>query len=118
LLIICSDLTPEAHILYSSDSVIDILGYTPDEIVNRSAWDFFDKNELPYAQEFHQRKVVMDKAAVLAYCDVLSKDGQWIGCECCFTIVYDVMIVCTSIYKRGGKSESKLREHRSKPRQR
>lgn len=107
MLIVYSDLTPEAHILYSSDSVIDILGYTPDEIVNRSAWDFFDKNELPYAQEFHQRKVVMDKAAVLAYCDVLSKTGQWVGCECCFTIVYDVMIVCTSIYKRGGKSESK-----------
>ena len=49
----------------------------------------------------------MDTAAVLAYCNVLAKDGQWITCECCFTIVYDVMIVCTSIYQRGGKSESK-----------
>jgi PAS domain S-box-containing protein len=102
-----SDLTSEAHVLYSSDSVIDILGYTPDEIVNRSAWDFFSKDELPYAQEFHRKRVVMDTAAVLAYCNVLSKDGQWITCECCFTIVYDVMIVCTSIYQRGGKSESK-----------
>jgi PAS domain S-box-containing protein len=103
-----SDLTSEAHVLYSSDSVIDILGYTPDEIVNRSAWDFFSKDELPYAQEFHRKRVVMDTAAVLAYCNVLSKDGQWITCECCFTIVYDVMIVCTSIYQRGGKSDSKF----------
>lgn len=107
LLTAWSDLTPEAHILYSSDSVIDILGYTPDEIVNRSAWNFFSKDELPYAQEFHRKRVVMDTAAVLAYCNVLAKDGQWITCECCFTIVYDVMIVCTSIYQRGGKSESK-----------
>jgi len=58
----------------------------------------------------------MDKAAVLAYCNVLSKDGQWVGCECCFTIVYDVMIVCTSIYKRGGKSDSKLwNSHKTLP---
>lgn len=105
-----SDLTPEAHILYSSDSVIDILGYTPDEIVNRSAWNFFSKDELPYAQEFHRKRVVMDTAAVLAYCNVLAKDGSWITCECCFTIVYDVMIVCTSIYQRGGKSDSKWPE--------
>lgn len=48
----------------------------------------------------------MDKAAVLAYCKVRARDGSWIGCECCFTIVYDVMIVCTSIYRRGMKSMS------------
>ncbi|KAM0718702.1 hypothetical protein Q7P37_005773 [Cladosporium fusiforme] len=101
------DLTPEAHILYSSDSVIDILGYTPDEIVNRSAWDFFSKDELPIAKEFHRRRVVMDKAAVLAYCNVMSKAGEWVCCECCFTVVYDVMIVCTSIYQRGGKSDGR-----------
>lgn len=47
-----------------------------------------------------------DKAAVLAYVRVRDNTGQWIGCECCFTIVYDVMIVCTSIYKRGMKSQS------------
>ncbi|KAL1582465.1 hypothetical protein WHR41_08855 [Cladosporium halotolerans] len=101
------DLTPEAHILYSSDSVIDILGYTPDEIVNRSAWEFFSKDELPEAQEFHRKRVTMDKAAVLAYCNVMSKSGDWINCECCFTIVYDVMIVCTSIYQRGGKAQGR-----------
>ena len=48
----------------------------------------------------------MDKAAVLAYCRVRTKEGEWIGCECCFSVVYDVMIVCTSIYKRGWSSES------------
>lgn len=49
----------------------------------------------------------MDKAAVLAYCKVRDKQGGWVGCECCFTIVYDVMIVCTSIYKQGLASQSK-----------
>ncbi|KAK5111509.1 hypothetical protein LTR85_011857 [Meristemomyces frigidus] len=104
------DLTPDARILYSSDSVIDILGWTPDQIVNRSAWDFFPLEELPYAQKFHEKRVSMDKAAVLAYCRVRSSDGGWVGCECCFTVVYDVMIVCTSVYRRGLASEKRALE--------
>jgi len=100
-------LDDEARILYSSDSIIDILGYTPDEVVNRSAWEFFIPEEVPYAREFQQKNVAQDKAAVLAYCRVKGRNGQWIGCECCFTIVYDVMIVCTSIYQANAKSQSK-----------
>ncbi len=51
----------------------------------------------------------MDKAAVLAYCHVKNSDGEWICCECCFSIVYDVMIVCTSVYKRGMSSDSEYK---------
>lgn len=104
-----SDLSPDARTLYTSDSVIDLLGYTPDEIVNRSCWDFFSQDEVPYARKYQQAKVSMDKAAVLAYCSVRNKEGDYIGCECCFTICYDVMIVCTSIYQRGDNSQSECR---------
>ncbi|KAK3074238.1 hypothetical protein LTR53_003461 [Teratosphaeriaceae sp. CCFEE 6253] len=104
------DLTPDARILYTSDSIVDILGYTPDEVVNRSAWDFFPLGELPYAQKYHEKGVQMDKAAVLAYCQVRNKDGGWIGCECCFTVVYDVMIVCTSMYRQGMASQKRAVE--------
>ncbi|KAF2718601.1 hypothetical protein K431DRAFT_296735 [Polychaeton citri CBS 116435] len=100
-------LTSGAHILYSSDSVVDILGYTPDEIVNRSAWDFFPPEEVPFAKRFHEKRVSMDKAAVLAYCRVRDRNGAWVGCECCFTVVYDVMVVCTSIYKRSSSSQGR-----------
>ncbi|CAK4024105.1 hypothetical protein DOTSEDRAFT_71770 [Lecanosticta acicola] len=104
------DLTDRATILYSSDSVIDILGYTPDDIVAHSAWDFFSLDELPYARDFHQKRVASDKAAVLAYCRIKNKAGEWVGCECCFTIVYDVMVVCTSIYHRDLRSERRANE--------
>lgn len=100
------DLTPEARILYSSDSIVDVLGYTPDEVVNHSTWEFFPDEELSYAQKIHKRGVTMDKAAVLAYCRVKDRQSNWVGCECCFTIVYDVMIVCTSVYRRGLESQS------------
>ena len=102
-----TDLTPDARVLYSSDSIVDVLGWTPDEVVNRSCWEFFSEDELPFAKAFHKKGVQMDKAAVLSYCRVKNKEGQWTGVECCFTVVYDVMIVCTSIYRRGLPSQSK-----------
>jgi PAS domain S-box-containing protein len=104
------DLTDDAHILYSSDSIVDILGHTPDEVVNRSVWDFFHPEELPLAKAQHRRGVKLDKAAVLSYCRLKNRQGDWVGCECCFSIVYDVMVVCTSIYRHGMESQKRAVE--------
>ncbi|KAF4555674.1 Hypothetical protein D9617_2g056370 [Elsinoe fawcettii] len=104
------DLSSDARILYSSESIVDVLGYTPDEIVNRSVWDFFPQEEVPYAKHFHKHGIEMDKAAMLAYCRVRDRDGNWVGCECCFTIVYDVMVVCTSVYRSGLPSQKRAME--------
>jgi len=104
---IATDLSPESRILYASDSVVDILGHTPDEVVGRSSWDFFHPDELLTAKEIHNKGVTLDKAAVLAYCQIRNRQGQWVCCESCFTVVYDVMVVCTSIYRRGLNSQSR-----------
>ncbi|KAF2795911.1 hypothetical protein K505DRAFT_238939 [Melanomma pulvis-pyrius CBS 109.77] len=104
------DLSEGAHILYSSDSIVDILGHTPDEVVNRSAWDFFHDEDKPLAQQFHLRGVKLDKAAVLAYCRIKNRHGEWVGCECCFSIVYDVMVCCISIYRHGMSSQKRAVE--------
>jgi PAS domain-containing protein len=101
-----SDLTPEARILYSSDSIVDILGHTPDEVVNKPCWDFFHPNNIESAKELHVKGVKLDKAAVLAYCYLSHRDGHWVNCECCFTCVYNVMVVCTSVYQPGLGSQS------------
>jgi hypothetical protein len=53
---------------------------------------------------------MLDKAAVLHYARILSKDERWVSCECCFTVVHDVMVACTSIYLRGEKSERRALE--------
>lgn len=101
------DLTEDAHILYSSDSIVDILGHTPDEVLNRSAWDFFHPDEVPVAKKLHSRGVKLDKAAVLSYCRIKNRQGDWVGCECCFSIVYDVMVCCTSVYRHGMESQKR-----------
>ncbi|CAN9106078.1 unnamed protein product [Alternaria alternata] len=104
------DLSDDAHILYSSDSIVDILGHTPDEVVNRSVWQFFHQDELPLARAHHSRGVRLDKAAVLSYCRLKNRQGEWVGCECCFSVVYDVLVCCTSIYRHGMQSQKRAVE--------
>ncbi|KAF1361071.1 hypothetical protein EJ07DRAFT_75914, partial [Lizonia empirigonia] len=104
------DLSDDARILYSSDSIVDILGHTPDEVVNRSVWQFFHPEELPIAKAKYGRGVRLDKAAVLSYCRLKNRQGDWVGCECCFSIVYDVMVCCTSIYRHGMESQKRAVE--------
>ncbi|KAF2877497.1 hypothetical protein BDV95DRAFT_601884 [Massariosphaeria phaeospora] len=104
------DLSEHATILYCSDSIVDILGHTPDEVVNKSSWEFFHPYEVPVAKKFHNRGVRLDKAAVLAYCSIKNRQGDWIGCECCFSIVYDVMVCCTSVYNPGISSQKRAVE--------
>lgn len=71
-------------------------------------WHFFHPDELPLAKAQHSRGVRLDKAAVLSYCRLKNRQGEWVGCECCFSIVYDVLVCCTSVYRQGMQSQSKL----------
>ena len=89
-----------------SNSITDILGYTPEEVVGKSIWEYFHPEEVPFAKDVHGRSVELDKAAVLNYCRIRSRDGFWVGCECVFTVVHDVLVASTSIYRKGMTSES------------
>lgn len=104
------NLTPEANILFASESIVDVLGYEPHEVAGRSCFDYFHPDEVPFARGAHNREVKMDKAAVLYYARIQDRNGQWIGCECVFSVVYDVLVACTSIYRGGLTNERRAVE--------
>ena len=103
-----SNLTQDARIRYCSDSVEDILGYLPYEVTGKSCWEYFHPDEIPFAQAIQGRGISLDKAAVMTYARVKHKSGDWIGCECSFTVVYDVLVATTAIYRRGPKARRTL----------
>ena len=102
------DLSLDARLLYVSTSIEDILGYAPSEVVGKSCWEYFHPDEIPFAQAIHGRSIELDKAAVLNYCQIKNKQGRWVGCECVFTIVHDVLVASTSVYRRGPGSQSEI----------
>jgi PAS domain S-box-containing protein len=113
------DLSPHATLLYASDSIEDVLGYEPEEVVGKSCFDYFHPDELPFARDKHGESIQFDNAAVLSYCrsipsihesnihSLKNKEGKWTKCECVFTVVYDVFIAATTLYKRDRKSDGK-----------
>ncbi|EGY20826.1 uncharacterized protein VDAG_02350 [Verticillium dahliae VdLs.17] len=111
------NLSPQANILFASESIVDILGYHPHEIQDRSCFEYFHPDEVTFARSVHSRGVQLDKVAVHHYARILSRDGQWVSCECCFTVVQDVLVACTSVYRRGEKSERRAIEARQIRRQ-
>lgn len=104
------DLSLDARIRYASDSVEDILGYLPDEVIGRPCWDYFHPQEIPFAKASHGRGIELDKAAALFYCKVKQKNGSFVSCECVFTVVYEVLVASTSIYRRGPRSLQRQKE--------
>ena len=89
------------------------MGYQPDEVRGKSAFEYFHPEEVPFARSIHSRGVLLDKAAVLHYARIVAKNGQWMSCECCFTVVHNVLVASTSIYFRGERSERTHQIHRS-----
>ncbi|KAI1110786.1 hypothetical protein F5Y14DRAFT_338267 [Nemania sp. NC0429] len=104
------NLSSDANVLFTSDSLVDILGYQPHEVQGTSGFDYFHPDEVSVARLVHRRSVLLDKAAALHYARILRKDGRWVSCECCFTVVHDVLVACTRIYRRGKKSERRAIE--------
>ncbi|EXJ58161.1 hypothetical protein A1O7_05586 [Cladophialophora yegresii CBS 114405] len=101
------DLSQDASIRYCSDSVEDILGYLPHEVTGKSCWEYFHPDEIPFARAIQGRGISLDKAAVMSYARIKHKDGRWVGCECSFTVVYDVLVATTAIYRRGPKARQR-----------
>ncbi|CAG8973842.1 hypothetical protein HYALB_00005587 [Hymenoscyphus albidus] len=104
------NLSENANILYASDSIVDILGYLPHEVVGRSCFDYFVEHEIPSARSIHNKSVELDKAAVLHYATIKGKDGRPVYCECVFTVVYQVLVACTSIYRNDVTNERRALE--------
>jgi PAS domain-containing protein len=102
------DLTLEANILFASESIVDILGYQSYEVIGRSCFEYFHENDIPFARCGHNQNLRLDKAAVLYYARIRAKNNQWVSCECVFTIVHDVLVACTSIYRGDLKSHRKF----------
>jgi len=91
--------------LYSSDSIGDVLGYQPQDVVGKSCFEYFHPDETPFAKAVHGRGVHLDRAAMLSYCNLKRTDGVYVRCECVFTVVYSVIVACTSLYRYTEKSQ-------------
>jgi PAS domain S-box-containing protein len=112
------DVTEEATILYSSDSVTDVLGYNPEDVIGRSAFDFLHPDEIDTINRIYIARVQAQE--VLTYCRYKHANGNYVDVEAIFHYCYDVVIVATSIRRpeterHHARAQSALTLHVIKP---
>ncbi|KAF9572152.1 hypothetical protein EC968_010238 [Mortierella alpina] len=92
-----TDLTPEATLLWASDSIEDCLGYTPEDVVGMSIYSFFSKGDIPETRTLHYEHVFNDFVASQAIIGYRRKDGGRALIEVVFSTCHDFIACCAVV---------------------
>ncbi|PPQ72956.1 hypothetical protein CVT26_014530 [Gymnopilus dilepis] len=88
------DFTQEAKWLFMTDSVTDLLGFEPKDLIGKSSLDLVHPDEFPRVKQIHYETIQQDKAAVLVYLRMRHKDPckGYVLCGVSRTVVHNVLI--------------------------
>ncbi|KAF8885703.1 hypothetical protein CPB84DRAFT_1685300, partial [Gymnopilus junonius] len=73
-LVAAVDFSQEARWLFMTDSVSDLLGFEPGELIGQPSLDLVHPDEFPRVRQIHYDTIQQDKAAVLVYLRMRHKD--------------------------------------------
>ncbi|KAL1915489.1 uncharacterized protein VTP21DRAFT_6613 [Calcarisporiella thermophila] len=102
------DLSPDACFLYASPSVVDVLGYTAEEILGTSPYLYVHPDTQEIVRNMHSTGVRNDKVAVIMFPKFMTKSGKYVIIEAIFTVCYDVIVSCNSVKQSLGSGSQEL----------
>ncbi|KAL0961483.1 hypothetical protein HGRIS_006425 [Hohenbuehelia grisea] len=99
------DFAPEANWVFITDSVTDLLGYEPSDLLGTPSLQLVHPDEFPRVQKMHYNTIQEDKAAVIAYLRLRHKDPYKGYILCCIsrTVVHNVLVGSVSFATPGAK---------------
>lgn len=74
---------------YVSNSSTEIIGYTPEELINKSPWDFIHKDDLPKLQKYHNSSIKHLQTEIITY-RYRKKNGSYIWLESTFKAIFEI----------------------------
>ncbi|CDO71669.1 hypothetical protein BN946_scf184915.g13 [Trametes cinnabarina] len=100
------DFTEDANWVYCSESVYDLLGYEPHELIGTSSLLLVHPDEFSEVKELHYTTISQDQAAVLAYLRMKHKDPYkgYILCGISRTVCQNVLVGSVSFAAPGPKA--------------
>ncbi|KAG1735233.1 hypothetical protein EDB19DRAFT_1725189 [Suillus lakei] len=100
------DFSEDARWLFLTESVSDLLGFEPRELVGRPALELVHPDEFSQVKQMHYDTIREDKAAALAYLRLKHKDPfkGYILCAVSRTVVHSVVVGSVSFAAPGGKA--------------
>ncbi|KAL4250589.1 PAS domain-containing protein [Abortiporus biennis] len=100
------DFTEDAHWVYASESVSDLLGFEPHELIGRPSLELVHPDEFPQVRGLHYSTIKQDQAAVIAYLRMRHKDPckGYILCAITRTVCQNVLVGSVSFASPGPKA--------------
>ncbi|KAG0698291.1 hypothetical protein DFH29DRAFT_941916 [Suillus ampliporus] len=100
------DFSEDARWLFLTESVSDLLGFEPRELIGRPALELVHPDEFLQVKQMHYDTIREDKAAALAYLRLKHKDPfkGYILCAVSRTVVHTVVVGSVSFATPGGKA--------------
>ncbi|KAH9947444.1 hypothetical protein B0H21DRAFT_334167 [Amylocystis lapponica] len=100
------DFTENARWLYCSESVYDLLGFEPHELIGTPSLDLVHPDEFPQVKAMHYSTITQDRAAVLAYLRMKHKEPckGYVLCAISRTVCQNVLVGSVSFASPGAKA--------------
>ncbi|KAG8953852.1 hypothetical protein FRC04_001482 [Tulasnella sp. 424] len=86
------DISPQSRFTYASPSIVDVLGYEPEEIVGMSPFDIIHPEELATAGDAFYDALHLDRAATVGFLRFKHKDGTYRAVRATWTVVTDCVV--------------------------
>ncbi|KAF8628676.1 hypothetical protein AX15_003799 [Amanita polypyramis BW_CC] len=100
------DFSHEARWLFMTDSVADLLGYEPRELIGQPSLNLVHPDEYSRIKQLHFDTIQQDKAACIVYLRMRHKDPYkgYILCGVSRTVVHNVLVGSVSFAQPGAKA--------------
>ncbi|KAI8888465.1 hypothetical protein K501DRAFT_282775 [Backusella circina FSU 941] len=97
------DSTASAKLVYVSESVYDVLGFTPEEIIGLGGYELTHPNERAALSVLHTSNLTNEPMSSLCTYKSRHKDGHYVTCDIIVHACCDVLI-CTNFARLSGDS--------------
>jgi PAS domain S-box-containing protein len=97
------DNTANAKLVYVSESVVDVLGFTPQELIGMGGYELTHPKERAALAIVHTANVTNERMSSLSTYRSRHKNGHYVTCDIIVHYCYDVMI-CTNFGRVSGDS--------------
>ncbi|WVQ82754.1 hypothetical protein IAT38_004886 [Cryptococcus sp. DSM 104549] len=97
----------DAIFTFCSESMQEILGYAPKELVGKSLYLIFHPEEIPVLRQIHYQALTEERTACVAYFRVLHRDGYYVECCCSYSTVFNMTL---ALYTRAVDGQRTLQQ--------
>ncbi|TXT08706.1 hypothetical protein VHUM_02834 [Vanrija humicola] len=79
-------------IVYISESMTEILGYEPKDVIGKSSRLIFHPDEVEAVTQVHFDSLLQNKVGCVMYTRLLHQRGFYVDCACSFSHVFDLTV--------------------------